>query len=123
MFFLFDPVFEHLNLVFEQLVKEPCEFHEGKLTSFIIFKEFDNAQVLGFETRIDLAVDLISSHAASDELFDHCYINGTIVISIATIIQNPAHVKKLIVVDQDIGEILDGLFVVHGNISGLDFAV
>ena len=123
MFLLFDPVFQHDNLVFEELVKEPCEFHEGKLTSFIVLEEFYDAHVLFFETGIDHTIDLVSSHTASDELFDHGNINGAIVVSITSVIQNSAHVVKLIVVDQDIGEVLDCLLVVHGNFFDINLTV
>ena len=99
MFFFLNPVFQHDDLVFEELVEEPCEFHEGQLPRFVILKEIYNNHVLLLETGIDHTFILLSSHATSDELFNYLDINGTIVVSITSIIQNSAHVIKLIVVN------------------------
>ena len=123
MSFFLDPGFEHDHLVFEELFEELHKFDEAELSRFILRQEVVHALVLRFETRIYLSIKLISSHAASGELFNHLYIDGAVVISIATIIQNSAHVEKLVVVDQDVGEILDSFFVVDGNFFFLTLGV
>ena len=86
VFFFLDPILKHNHLVFEKLLKKLHKFDEAEFSGFILLEEVVNAFVLFFETGIDHPINLVSSHAASGELFNHVYINGTIVVSIATII-------------------------------------
>ena len=86
MFFFLNPGFEHDHLIFEECFEEIHKFDEAELSSFILCKQVINTLVLFLETCIDLSLELVSSHAASGELFDHFYIDGAIVVSIDTII-------------------------------------
>ena len=86
VFVFLDPAFKHNHLVFEELFEKFHKFDEAEFSGFILLEEVVNAFVLFFETGIDHPINLVSSHAASGELFNHVYINGTIVVSIATII-------------------------------------
>ena len=86
MLLLFDPGFEHNHLILEELIEEPCKFDEWELSGFVLLEEVINALVFFLKIRVDLPNNLVTTHAASDELFDNSYINGAIVISIASII-------------------------------------
>ena len=65
------------------------------------------------ETGIDLAWFLVASEEGPYKLFDLADFEGSDVIGVNSIEDVLAHFLELVVINEDISQVLDGLLVVH----------
>ena len=117
--FLLHPGLELQDLVLKQFFQESAKLVDCEFASLILVQFVQNFFVFLLETSISLTLDLGSWQKVPDKWLDLLTFDASNLICVDGVIDVAGHLHELVIVNQNIGQILDGLFVVDDD--GLSF--